>query len=230
MSAHPQHVGRVPTHGGNPEGAKESSGWKVVKSGELFSFVTSGSRGWAKYYSDSGPAFLRVGNLDHDSISLDLRDIQRVQPPSGTEGTRTRVSPADILISITADVGMVGIVPENFEEAYINQHVSLARPVSTVHPPYLAWCLSSPPAQQQFRELQRGATKVGLGLGDISAIDVPLPSLPEQRRIVAEIEKQFTRLEAGVAALRRVQANLKRYRAAVLSACLKKEKREKRLI
>lgn len=46
------------------------------------------------------------------------------------------------------------------------------------------------------------------------------PKLPEQKRIVAEIEKQFTRLDAGVAALRRVQANLKRYRAAVLkSAC-----------
>ena len=40
----------------------------------------------------------------------------------------------------------------------------------------------------------------------------------EQRKIVAEIEKQFTRLEAGVAGLRRVQANLKRYRAAVLKA------------
>ena len=48
--------------------------------------------------------------------------------------------------------------------------------------------------------------------------EIFLPPLPEQRRIVAEIEKQFTRLEAGVAALRRVQANLKRYRAAVLKA------------
>lgn len=47
---------------------------------------------------------------------------------------------------------------------------------------------------------------------------IPLPLPAEQRRIVAEIEKQFTRLEAGVAALRRVQANLKRYRAAVLKA------------
>ncbi len=47
---------------------------------------------------------------------------------------------------------------------------------------------------------------------------IPLPPLSEQRRIVAEIEKQFTRLEVGVAALRRVQANLKRYRAAVLKA------------
>jgi type I restriction enzyme S subunit len=47
---------------------------------------------------------------------------------------------------------------------------------------------------------------------------IPLPPLPEQQRIVAEIEKQFTRLDAGVAALRRVQAKLKRYRAAVLKA------------
>ena len=46
----------------------------------------------------------------------------------------------------------------------------------------------------------------------------PLPPLPEQHRIVAEIEKQFTRLDASVAALKRAQANLKRYRASVLKA------------
>lgn len=46
------------------------------------------------------------------------------------------------------------------------------------------------------------------------------PGIDEQRRIVAEIEKQFTRLDAGVAALQRVQLKLKRYRASVLkSAC-----------
>jgi len=47
---------------------------------------------------------------------------------------------------------------------------------------------------------------------------IPLAPLPEQRRIVAEIETQFTRLDAGVAALERAQANLKRYRASVLKA------------
>ena len=54
--------------------------------------------------------------------------------------------------------------------------------------------------------------------GDVEDISLPLPPLPEQRRIVAEIEKQFTRLDASVAALRRTQANLKRYRASVLRA------------
>ena len=47
---------------------------------------------------------------------------------------------------------------------------------------------------------------------------VPLAPLAEQHRIVAEIERQFTRLDASVAALKRVQANLKRYRASLLKA------------
>jgi type I restriction enzyme S subunit len=54
--------------------------------------------------------------------------------------------------------------------------------------------------------------------GRFESSELPVPLLTKQREIVAEIEKQFTRLEAGVGALRRVQANLKRYRASVLKA------------
>ena len=53
---------------------------------------------------------------------------------------------------------------------------------------------------------------------EVEGIEVRLPPFDEQRKIVAELEKQFTRLEAGVKALRRVQAKVKRYRAAVLKA------------
>ena len=52
----------------------------------------------------------------------------------------------------------------------------------------------------------------------LTEANFPLPPLAEQHRIVAEIEKQFTRLDASVAALKRAQANLKRYRASVLKA------------
>jgi len=57
-----------------------------------------------------------------------------------------------------------------------------------------------------------------LSSNTVGDIPLPLPPLKEQYRIVAEIEKQFTRLDAAVAALKRVQANLKRYRASVLKA------------
>ena len=65
-----------------------------------------------------------------------------------------------------------------------------------------------------------GTTRPKLTQAALNSIPVPLPPFPEQQRIVAEIETQFTRLDASVAALRRAQANLKRYRASVLKdAC-----------
>jgi type I restriction enzyme S subunit len=175
------------------EATKLPEGWKWVSSATIFSFVTSGSRGWAKYYSDSGPIFIRMGNLNHASIELDLQEIQNVQPPSGTEGTRTRVKANDILISITADIGMVGLVPEKFPEAYINQHVALARPIPSINVKYLAWFLASNAnGQRQMSKLQRGATKIGLGLDDILSINIPLPSHSEQDQIADEIEHYFS--------------------------------------
>ncbi len=66
--------------------------------------------------------------------------------------------------------------------------------------------------------LDRSTAIPGLSRVDYEDIRVSVPPLPEQRRIVAEIEKQFTRLDAAVAALRRTQANLKRYRASTLRA------------
>ena len=161
-----------------------------------------------------------MGNLDHDSISLDLANVQRVNPPDGVEGTRTKVEHGDILISITADVGMIGLVPSALERAYINQHVALARPVQGICPAYLAWYLASASGgQKQFKALQRGATKVGLGLDDISSVSVPMAPLVEQES-VALIDELFSDLDAGVATLERVQAKLKHYRGAVLKAAV----------
>jgi len=166
--------------------------WELVSTDVLFSFVTSGSRGWAKYYSDNGSLFIRIGNLEHRNISLDLSRIQMVNPPEGPEKVRTRIRPNDILISITADVGMVALVPEDIKEAYINQHIALARPSEGFCTKYLAWYLSSSEGGlKQFQDLQRGATKVGLGLDDIRNIYVPFPPLAEQHEIVCRVESLF---------------------------------------
>ena len=68
--------------------------------------------------------------------------------------------------------------------------------------------------------LDKSTAIPGLSRSDYNEIEVSAPPLPEQHRIVAEIEKQLTRLDASVAALERVRANLERYRASVLkTAC-----------
>jgi type I restriction enzyme S subunit len=192
-------------------------GWAWIDSESLFAFVTSGSRGWAKYYTDTGATFIRIGNLDHGSISLDLRDIQYVNPPGGTEGTRTRVQPGDILVSITADVGMIALVQHDIGEAYINQHVALARPVEGYVRPYAAWFLAAEEGgQRQLKGMQRGATKVGLGLDDIKHVAVPLTSIAEQHEVVAEIERRFSVADAEEKTIEAALAQAARLRQSIL--------------
>jgi type I restriction enzyme S subunit len=67
-------------------------------------------------------------------------------------------------------------------------------------------------------KLSRATAVPSVRKSDVVEIPIPLPSLPRQEEIVAEIEKQFSRLDEAVANLKRVKANLKRYKAAVLQA------------
>ncbi|WP_375418295.1 restriction endonuclease subunit S [uncultured Hymenobacter sp.] len=130
-------IHRAVTQGLDPAAPRKPSGvawlgevpahWEVKRLKNVSRFVTSGSRGWAEFYSDEGAIFLRIGNLSVTSIDLKLHNLQRVTPPTGAEGERTRVQPDDLLISITALLGAVGVVPEQVKDAYVNQHTALVR-------------------------------------------------------------------------------------------------------
>lgn len=93
-------------------------------------------------------------------------------------------------------------------------------PQAEINPDYLGYFLQ----QAVVRDfLAQHASGVGGSLmrvkaSTLSGFPFVLAPRPEQDRIVDEIEKQFTRLDAATAALKRVQANLKRYRASVLKA------------
>ena len=163
-------------------------GWEWVRLGHLTKLVTSGSRDWAKHYSNAGAIFVRMGNLSKDHYRLRLDHIQHVQPPADGEGTRTRLEASDILISITGDVGMLGLIPEGFGEAYINQHTAMVRPMAEMKSRYLPELFRSPFAQAQFNEPQRGI-KNSFRLTDITQFVVPLPPLAEQHRIVAKVDE-----------------------------------------
>ncbi len=163
--------------------------WKEVAADSLFEYVTSGSRGWAKYYDESGAAFIRMGNLDHGTIELDLSDIQYVKLPDKAEGQRSRIRKNDILISITADVGMVGLVRNDDFEGYINQHIALVRPAIGENAEFIAWYLVSDVGLKQMKERQRGATKVGLGLNDIRTLRFKIPLTDEQNEILRILKK-----------------------------------------
>lgn len=168
---------------------KKYSGKKAPTTlGECSEFVTSGSRGWAKFYSAGGARFIRVGNVRRANVNLDWNDTQRVAPPPGSEGQRTSVRPNDLVVTITADLGRVGLIPADIGPAYVNQHVSLIRLKSPKNAAFLAWYLASDAGQEQLLAGNRGATRAGLGLDDIKAVRVPVPSQTDQMTTIKRIQ------------------------------------------
>lgn len=162
--------------------------WKVVELRELLTFLTSGSRGWAKFYAPEGRLFLRIQNVRDGKLLLD--DIAYVNPPDSAEARRTLVQEGDILISITADLGRTAVVPKGLEAAHINQHLALVRlNQERIFPAYLSTYLSSPGGQLQFAKLNREGVKAGLNFDNIKDLQIPLPPLEEQRRIAAILDK-----------------------------------------
>ena len=201
--------------------AKLPAHWELNRVKHVSTFVTSGSRGWANYYTDEGPLFLRIGNLHVGCIDLDLEDAQHVSPPKGTEGERTRVKPGDILISITALIGAVAVVNDDVSEAYVNQHLALLRPMaSRIESRWLAHSLASIVGQAQLQEALYGGTKDGLGLEDIRSLLILSPPLCEQRATAAFLDRETAKIAALIAKVRDAIGYLKELRTALISAAV----------
>lgn len=144
-----------------------------------------------------------------------------VDPPRGSEGERTRVTPGDVLVSITALIGAVAVVSGDLPEAFVNQHLALIRlSTSEVDSRWIAYCVMSPVGQMQFAADLYGGTKDGLGLDDIRSLVVLAPPFREQERIVAYLDSQSAKLMKLVQAVRTAINHLKELRTALISAAV----------
>ena len=157
---------------------------------EYINFLTSGSRGWAKYYSNEGEWFITIKNVKDCKISLD--DVQCISPPQNAEAERTRLKEGDLLISITADLGRTGVVSEEIANhgAYINQHLTCIRLDRTVlNPVYVAYFMESSAGKKQFFEKNLSSVKAGLNFDSIRTLRLLVPPIREQEQFVALVKQ-----------------------------------------
>lgn len=161
--------------------------WHTTSLSLVTETITSGSRGWAKYYAETGSLFLRMTNLPREGTRLLTDDSVYVDIPDGlAEAERTRVRTGDVLISITAELGKIGLV-NGVQDAYVNQHVALLRPrLEIVDPSFLAYYLATSHVRARILRRNDAGAKAGLNLKTLGALPLELPPLHEQRRI-AEI-------------------------------------------
>jgi type I restriction enzyme S subunit len=195
------------------------SQWQLCTYRTLTSLVTSGSRGWKEFYSDSGAIFIRTQNIKTDRLVLD--DVAFVLLPKSAEGMRAQVMKNDIMITITgANVTKAALVEEQIPEAYISQHIALTRPRWTEMSKWLHLCfLSHGSARGTLEQLAYG-DKPGLNLNNIRDLVFPIPPRAEQRRVVAKVDQLMAlvdQLETQLAASRAAAVNLMEAVVAELS-------------
>ncbi|WP_096159919.1 restriction endonuclease subunit S, partial [Enterobacter hormaechei] len=159
--------------------------WSETSLGKISSFITSGSRDWAQYYSDCGDKFIRMTNLVRDGITLNLSDLKFVRlPENSNEGKRTALQHHDILISITAELGKLGWVPDDLGTAYINQHTALVRPnLSIASSKFIANLLSTKKYNNILNQQNDAGAKSGLNLSTIKNFGFYAPNKIEQAKI-----------------------------------------------
>ena len=198
-------------------------GWVSKKLGSMSSLVTSGSRDWARFYSDTGSKFIRMTNLRRDGIHLKMDDMKFVDVASDSaDGKRTSLQAGDILISITAELGKIGWVPLGLGEAYINQHTALVRvkPVDAVSM-FIAYLLCSKPYHRRINALNDAGAKAGLNLATIRSLPIDLPPLPEQKKI-AQI---FSTWDQAITATERLLENSQQRKKGLMQQLLTGKKR-----
>lgn len=194
------------------EGCKEM---KTVL--ELSTIVTSGSRGWAKYYIDKKDArFVRITDLTRDRIILQSNNIQYISLPPNAEGKRSLLQPNDVLVSITADLGSIALVPQNIGEAYINQHIAMIRFKNTKLGKFMAYYLKSDFGQKELLKNKRGNGKLGLGLDDIRNTYIPFVDEEEANEIVNKIESRLSQAEAAEASITEALQKTETLRQSIL--------------
>ena len=160
--------------------------WSNKKIENIASKVGSGStpRGGAEAYTDHGIIFIRSQNVNNDQLLLD--DVAYIPEETHVKMSGSKVIANDILLNITgASIGRSCVVPHDFTEANVNQHVCIIRTPND-DPIFVQSFLSSENGQNAIQSKQAGGGREGLNFQAIRSIDFHFPpSKAEQTKIAS---------------------------------------------
>ena len=192
--------------------------WRQTSLREVVSKLVDGSHN-PPSKQEHGFPMLSARNVDDGRIVFDsYRYIE--EAAFKQENSRTRITPGDVLLTIVGTIGRTAVVPSGLAPFALQRSVAVLSPKPELLSKFLCYQLQSPAVQRYFEENARGTAQKGVYLKTLGMTPVVLPPLVTQVAVVAELEKQFSRLDEAVVNLQRVKANLKRYKASVLKAAV----------
>ncbi|NMB78027.1 MAG: hypothetical protein GYA23_02900 [Methanomicrobiales archaeon] len=189
--------------------------WQWTKFSNIFDIGQGGTPKTSEkdYWSGTIP-WLRSGEIRFNRIKESKESISEL----GLQNSPARLLPkGTVMLAMTGQGLTRGRAAILDIEASGNQSCAHMIPSkNTVISEYLFYFLWA--EYWTVRRFDKGSNQPGLNTAIIKEFTLPLPPHPEQHRIIAKIEELFTQLDAGVASLKKAQAQLRRYRQAVLKA------------
>lgn len=180
-----------------------TAGWATAKLGDICHKVTDGSHNPPKGIDASDYIMLSSKNVFDDKITLEKPRFLS-QSDFEAENRRTEVSCGDILLTIVGTVGRAAVVPESLPPITLQRSVAVLKPdTSAIIPRFLMFALHS--ILDELLEGARGVAQKGIYLKSLREVEIPLPPLEEQKRIVAILDEAFEGLDRARA---HTEANL----------------------
>jgi type I restriction enzyme S subunit len=199
----------VHDHAGVPEG------WTLTTLGEL---CTAPQYGWttSAHRAASGPRLLRTSDISGGTV-----DWSQVPGCDSLPDDLSRylLAPGDIVVSRAGSVGVSYLI-RSCPEAIFASYLIRFRPVDPISAEFVAFFLRSPSYWQAIADQTTGIAIPNVNGSKLSQLEIPLPPLAEQRRIVAQIEVLLARTAMARERLTGVTTVVRRLRQSVLAAAV----------
>jgi type I restriction enzyme S subunit len=147
-------------------------------------------------FGDNGRPLLTIGNVQYGG--LDTTNLKFVSEGKARELSRYELAAGDVLFARMGTVGRCCVVPPIANGWLINYHIiRVALDQSKVDSRFVHWTIrASTEVEEYLNDKIRGATREGVNSTIVAQLPCRVPSLTEQRRIVAELEAIQTQLDA----------------------------------
>jgi type I restriction enzyme S subunit len=196
-------------------------GWHACTVGEITQSLKNGIYKAKEFYAENGTPCLRMYNIDDGRLVW--QDLKRMTLSHEEEREYGLVS-GDVVVNRVNSRELVGkacVIPEGLGRAvFESKNIRLRVWKGVCDPTYLNYCLLLEGRRYFSANAQQTVGMASVNQEQLTAFPFPLAPLPEQHRIIEKIEELFSDLDAGVSALQRAKANLKRYRASVLKSAV----------
>ena len=183
-------------------GEKLPKGWKFIKLGDLC-LVKGGKRLPANTdFASKKTSFPYIRVVDFDAGTVSLNNLKYLEEETHLKIARYVINRGDVYISIAGTIGIVGTIPDLLHGANLTENAAklVVKELNVLCRDYLARFLQSPVGQQAIKLRTNIVGQPKLALERIATIEIPLPPLPEQKRIVGILSDRLSTIDKARAA------------------------------